>query len=204
MVERFSPVIETLEAVYNALVQAQDCIRGETPEDISDEEAREDTISKVRDAMRAIESMQSRSSAGIEDRPIRQIDLGSISRYEEHTGESFEPDDEALIFLNDDNEQTCHVEGPNAKAMAAQIVAAVRSSTPAQPSRVTGCVNQVEEAACLIWAELCPGMVMGDADLPHYEAAAKAVLALSSTDRQNMVASDPSPEKIDPQPEPLL
>lgn len=52
----------------------------------------------------------------------------------------------------------------------------------AQPSRVTGASNQVEEAACLIWAELCPGMVMGDDDLPHYEAAAKAVLALTSTE----------------------
>lgn len=50
----------------------------------------------------------------------------------------------------------------------------------AEPKRVTGCINQVEEAACLIWSELCPGMVMGDADLPHYEAAAKAVLALAS------------------------
>jgi len=53
----------------------------------------------------------------------------------------------------------------------------------AQPSRITGAANQVEEAAGLIWNELCPGMVMGAADLPHYEAAAKAVLAISSTDR---------------------
>lgn len=47
-----------------------------------------------------------------------------------------------------------------------------------EPKRVTGCVSLVEEAACLIWDELCPGMVMGDSDLPHYEAAARAVLAL--------------------------
>lgn len=51
-------------------------------------------------------------------------------------------------------------------------------ATPAQERRITGASNQVEEAACLIWAELCPGLVMGDDDLPHYEAAAKAVLAL--------------------------
>jgi hypothetical protein len=47
--------------------------------------------------------------------------------------------------------------------------------------RVSGAANLVEEAACLIWAELCPGMVMGDEDLPHYQAAAKAVLALAPT-----------------------
>ena len=50
----------------------------------------------------------------------------------------------------------------------------------ASPLRVIGAINLVEEAACLIWSELCPGMVMGDADLPHYEAAAKAVLALTA------------------------
>lgn len=54
---------DELQAVYDALAQAQDCIRGETPEDISDEEAREDTINKVRDAMRAVEAMQSRPIA---------------------------------------------------------------------------------------------------------------------------------------------
>lgn len=47
-------------------------------------------------------------------------------------------------------------------------------------ARITGARNQIEEAACLIWSELCPGLVMGDEDLPHYEAAAKAVLALNS------------------------
>lgn len=52
-----------LESVYNALCQAQDCIRGETPEDITDAEAREDTINKVRDAMRTIEAMQVRAPA---------------------------------------------------------------------------------------------------------------------------------------------
>lgn len=40
--------IKELEAV---LEQALDCIRGETPEDMSDEEAREDTISKIRDVL---------------------------------------------------------------------------------------------------------------------------------------------------------
>lgn len=64
-----------LETIYAALSQAQDCIRGETPEDVSDQEAREDTIDKVRDAMRLIEHMQAQpqpdphpgSSAGNED-----------------------------------------------------------------------------------------------------------------------------------------
>lgn len=40
-----------LDRIEAALEQAQDCIRGETPEDISDEEAREDTISKIRAAL---------------------------------------------------------------------------------------------------------------------------------------------------------
>lgn len=51
------PTVSVLESVYGALAQAQDCIRGETPEDISDEEAREDTLNKVREAMRALEAM---------------------------------------------------------------------------------------------------------------------------------------------------
>ena len=44
-------------------------------------------------------------------------------------------------------------------------------------ARIDGAVDILDETACLIWAELCPGMVMGDDDRPHYEAAAKAVLA---------------------------
>lgn len=43
-----------LKQAESALEQAQDCIRGETPEDMTHEEAREDTISKIRDALRAI------------------------------------------------------------------------------------------------------------------------------------------------------
>ena len=54
------------------------------------------------------------------------------------------------------------------------------AAQPASPLRVTGAINLVEEAACLIWSELCPDMVMGDDDIPHYENAAKAVLALAS------------------------
>jgi hypothetical protein len=45
--------------------------------------------------------------------------------------------------------------------------------------RVTGATDIVDEAACLIWSELCPDTVMSDEDRPYYEAAAKAVLALS-------------------------
>lgn len=62
----------------------------------------------------------------------------------------------------------------------AMVVAALRAQ-PASPLRVTGAINQVEEAACLIWSELCPGLVMSDEDIPHYEAAAKAVLALPAS-----------------------
>ena len=46
-------------------------------------------------------------------------------------------------------------------------------------TRVTGATDIVDEAACLIWSELCPGTVMGDEDRPYYEAAAKAVLAIA-------------------------
>src|ERR1700728_1316484 len=48
-----------------------------------------------------------------------------------------------------------------------------------RPSRIEGAGDIVDEAACLIWAELCPGMVMGDEDRTYYEAAAKSVLALA-------------------------
>lgn len=37
--------------IVAVLEQAQDCIRGETPEDMTDEQAREDTISKLRELM---------------------------------------------------------------------------------------------------------------------------------------------------------
>jgi hypothetical protein len=45
--------------------------------------------------------------------------------------------------------------------------------------RVDGAADIVDEAACLIWSELCPDTIMSDEDRTHYEAAAKAVLALS-------------------------
>jgi hypothetical protein len=75
----------------------------------------------------------SRSDAVTSDAPIKQIDMGYIGRHDDETGRDYEPTDEALIFLNDDNEQTCHVEGPNAKAMAQQIVQAVRVCAPSEP-----------------------------------------------------------------------
>jgi hypothetical protein len=42
---------EAIIAISAALEQAQACIRGDTPEDCSDEEAREDTIQKIRGAL---------------------------------------------------------------------------------------------------------------------------------------------------------
>jgi hypothetical protein len=74
---------------------------------------------KLEKAARALRSPPVIEGAG----PIKQMKLGYISRH--HEGYDSEPDDEALIFLNDDNEQTCHVQGPNAKAMAQQIINAV-------------------------------------------------------------------------------
>lgn len=61
------------------------------------------------------------------------------------------------------------------------LTAAFETAGHAPTQRITGATDIVDEAACLIWAELCPGMVMGDDDRQHYENAAKAVLALTST-----------------------
>jgi hypothetical protein len=61
-----------------------------------------------------------------------------------------------------------------------KAAAAIRSSAVGAGARITGASDIVDEAACLIWSELCPGLIMGDADRPHYENAAKAVLALQS------------------------
>ncbi|MBO4228036.1 hypothetical protein [Bradyrhizobium neotropicale] len=58
-----------------------------------------------------------------------------------------------------------------------ELLDALRLASRPSPVRVEGATDIVDEAACLIWAELCPGMVMQDEDRPHYEAAAKAVLA---------------------------
>lgn len=41
----------SLAVIQQTLEQAQDCIRGETPEDCSVEEARDDTIRKIREAL---------------------------------------------------------------------------------------------------------------------------------------------------------
>ena len=57
-------------------------------------------------------------------------------------------------------------------------IARACSEAIAALTRITGATDIVDEAACLIWSELCPDMVMGDEDRPYYEAAAKAVLAL--------------------------
>jgi hypothetical protein len=56
-----------LAQIEQALEQAQDCIRGETPEDISDADAREDTISKVREAMRNVEALRAAAQPGMRE-----------------------------------------------------------------------------------------------------------------------------------------
>jgi hypothetical protein len=48
-------VVAPTDIVRDALEQALDCIRGETPEDCSPDEAREDTVQKVRRALKALE-----------------------------------------------------------------------------------------------------------------------------------------------------
>ena len=57
------------------------------------------------------------------------------------------------------------------------------------PARVTGAADIVDEAACLIWSELCPDTIMSDEDRTHYEAAAKAVLALSASRNEALEAA---------------
>ena len=44
-------MIEKMGPLKRALEQAQDCIRGETPEDCTPEEARADTLVKIREAL---------------------------------------------------------------------------------------------------------------------------------------------------------
>lgn len=41
----------SLKQCHGALEQAQDCIRGETPEDCSVEDALEDTVQRIREAL---------------------------------------------------------------------------------------------------------------------------------------------------------
>jgi len=47
----------------------------------------------------------------------------------------------------------------------------------AEVELVEGAANDEEAIACLIWAQMCPGIVMGDDDLPYYLNAAKAALS---------------------------
>jgi hypothetical protein len=68
------------------------------------------------------------------------------------------------------------------------IRAALAPEQAKPPTRVTGATDIVDEASCLIWSELCPDTVMGDEDRPYYEAAAKAVLALSPAPEGEAVA----------------
>lgn len=53
-----------------------------------------------------------------------QADMGHIERRKEDG--DFVPDDEALIFLDNDNERTIHVRHPQAKRIAEAIIAALR------------------------------------------------------------------------------
>lgn len=51
------------------------------------------------------------------------LELGAIERFQED-GTYSQPDDEALIFVNDDSEQTIHIQCPDAKALAKALIAA--------------------------------------------------------------------------------
>lgn len=54
-----------------------------------------------------------------------RLDLGYLERCDGETGKCSEPDDEALIFIDDDNEKTIHIQCPGAKAIAQKIIAAM-------------------------------------------------------------------------------
>ena len=83
-------------------------------------------------------------------------------------------------------QKDCMDDGQAAAAILLQDArAAIIASL--SPARITGATDIVDEAACLIWSELCPDTVMGDEDRPYYEAAAKAVLALSSHAREAVI-----------------
>ena len=71
----------------------------------------------------------------------------------------------------------------------ASDIARACSEAIAALTRITGAADIVDEAACRIWSELCPDMVMGDEDRPYYEAAAKAVLALSASRNEVLEAA---------------
>lgn len=52
-----------------------------------------------------------------------RLDLGHIDRF--RNGDYVAVDDEALIFIDDDNERTIHIQCPDARAVAEKIIAAV-------------------------------------------------------------------------------
>lgn len=60
---RSSSESRELQQVYEALSQAQDCLRNETPEDMTPAEAIEDTSKIIREAMHLVEIMQTRTPA---------------------------------------------------------------------------------------------------------------------------------------------
>lgn len=58
------------------------------------------------------------------------------------------------------------------------------------PWYIQGASSELDAAACAIWAELCPGLVMGDEDYPRYTAAAKAALEAAKAYRDSGVDYD--------------
>jgi hypothetical protein len=69
----FSTLLYRLERV---LEQAQDCIKGETPEGVTDEAAREDTIGKIREGIFKIIPMLRRQPAGHAQKSLHCFDCG--------------------------------------------------------------------------------------------------------------------------------
>lgn len=72
-------LINRLERI---LEQAQDCIKGETPEDVSHEEAREDTVSKIREGIfEVIPALRSPPASGGLEAALRKL-INAIKTYQ--------------------------------------------------------------------------------------------------------------------------
>jgi hypothetical protein len=60
-----------------------------------------------------------------------RLDLGCITRHVD--GRDVEPNDEALIFIDDDNGKTIHIQCPDAKQIANKIIKAFMRASNSAP-----------------------------------------------------------------------
>ena len=108
-----SPVSETLYGLLgkidDALSQAQDCLRDEAPEDMTREEAREDTISKVREAMGVVDQLRGHAQRPAIDAEQEAKNLSAVIDYINTTSARlFEPNHvvSCIAFVRDRLQKT--------------------------------------------------------------------------------------------------